>query len=208
MHKLLLLIGCLIAACSRDSGPDALPRVAAELVGVYHDWDAGRFAGLFAAPKHVETNGRSLAWMHEQLGECGEPTPMWSRGALQTRYSAACERGALELDITVDLAGRIDRLKFGAAGVAPGPALARAVQKAVAALPDGELTGPGNRSRARAFGRCGFVRTWVVSERAGLFHLQCEGGPAVLKLAIDEGGEAWLMNLWPGHVAGSLDAPV
>lgn len=198
----LLIVAAVVAACSGGSASELLPHVASELVDVYGQWDTDRYVGLFATPRGALRSGESLAWLRDRLGECGAPEVMWSRGVLHTRFSAPCERGQLELDITLRRDGRIDRLHLGAAGVAAEQPLVGAVQRVVKALPRVEQTGLGDRS----YGRCVFRRTWVVSQFAGLFHLECEAGPAVLELVVGPDGAPRKVRLSPSTVAGSLDA--
>ncbi len=179
-----------------------LPR--SEIVSLYHNWDGARFIALFAAPPQAERDHETLDWMHTRLGECGAPAPMWSLGARNTRFSAPCERGALEVHLVLDAAGRIEQLRFGAAGIAPEEPLANAVQRVVAALPDAAPPDLKDSPWGRSLGRCTLDRPWVVSERSGLFHLRCDGGAAVLKLGVAGDGAVRALELWPPPLAGGL----
>lgn len=185
-----------LAGCAGEPGPEDLRRVAAEVVAVYHAWDEARFVGLFAGPKDATDSRESLAWMHARLGVCGAPEPMWGKGARHQRFSAPCQRGALEVDVTLDADGRVVTLRNGAAGVAPEEPLAGAVAPTIAALPEPEGSVLKDRSLARTLGRCELDRTWVVSELAGLFHLRCEGGAAILKIVVDQAGGVRKLKLW------------
>lgn len=205
-----LLLAAFLAACTPEPAfdPGDLPRAATEIVAVYHHWDRARFTALFAAPPRTERDHEALEWMHTRLGECGTPAPMWSPSARNTRFSAPCEHGALEVDLVLDAAGRIDQLRFGAAGIAPEEALATAAARVVAALPNAPLLDPKESSWAQTLGRCALDRPWVVSARGGLFHLRCDGGPAVLKLLIADDGAVRTLRLWSPPTAGGINADV
>lgn len=196
MRRCLLAAG-LFVACAPRAEPEALRRVATEVVAVYHDWDDARFAGLFAGPKEVTPSRDGMAWMRERLGDCGAPEPMWIVDAQNGRFSAPCERGALEVHLGLNRDGRIVKLRHGAAGVAPEEPLASAVAPAIAALPAVEAPGFKDREFAAQLGRCELDRTWVVSEFGGLFHLRCEGGAAVMKLMVRPTGAVRSLELHP-----------
>ncbi len=144
----------------------------------------------------------NLAWLHEQLGACGEPQQMWVTDPRAVRWTHACERGALETWFRLDEHGQIAEYSVGASGVAAPSRLLAAAEVVASSLPwtsaaERPFTHNLGRGDAIGLGTCTLVRPWAFGPRQGFFHLDCEHGDArVLLVDVDRDGlltRAWMM---------------
>jgi len=183
----ILIASFVLVACGGGprSTPEVMPKVAAEYVALYNEWDKARLLALFPAdqPANAKRTRKHFAWLHEQLGACGEPQLMWSTDKRGARWTHACERGALETWFRLDEAGQIVDLSVGAAGVQPPPAVQAAAEAVLASLPwawDAERPFKHNLnlSDATRLGRCTLAQPWAFGPHQGLFHVRCEHGDA------------------------------
>src|SRR5690606_17140623 len=103
------------------------------------------------------------------------------------RFRAACERGALEVEVWIGY-GLVDRGRVGGRGIEAAPPVMAAADRLVAEMPlddraiarwrvGDDFTG----GFAQGLGRCRIAGTDIVGHHSGLFDLECEGGPAQLK---------------------------
>lgn len=200
----------LVAACGAEPRPtpEVMPEVAAEFGEIYETWDGERLLALFVPSVHANLPRmrEHLTWLHDRLGECGAPQLMWVFGKRSARFSSPCERGALEVAITLDAAGKIRTLRSSATGIPTPEPLHSAAVALLASTPWSVL------DKHRPFkqnlnhytivnkGRCELLRPWTVSKRGGLFHVQCEQGDAMLlSLSLHDDGtisEAELVPSW------------
>ena len=208
----LILAGCGPAA---RSTPEVMPEVAAELIAIYNAGDHDRLVTLFApaSAANAKRTRKHLPWIRERLGACEAPEFMWSHGKRRARWSAACERGALELDISLDAAGQVVALTSGAAGVAMPPELHAAAEAVLASLPWAWDTSRPfkhnlNLHEAIRLGPCTLVRPWVTGPFGALVHVRCvDDQLAVLSIGLGPSGTISEANLYPSHKVyrGELD---
>ena len=196
-----------LAACTPAprSTVEVMPEVAAEYAALYNDWDEARYLALFPEGKAWSIRGarEHFAWLHDQLGACGEPTLMWTTDKRGARWTHACERGALETWFRLDETGHVVELSAGASAVPPPPALLAAAEVVLASLPwawDSERPFEHNLNKAStmSLGRCTLVRPWVFGAVQGLFHARCDqGGERTLLIDISRKNgtisRAWMM---------------
>ena len=204
-----LFAALLLAACgpAPRATPEVMPEVAAEFVTLYNAEDHDRLVTLFApeSAANAKRTRKHLPWIHERLGACGTPEFMWSHGKRRARWSAACERGALELDISLDAAGQVVALTSGAAGVAMPPELHAAAEAVLASLPWAWDTSRPfkhnlNLHEAIRLGHCTLVRPWVTGPFGALVHVRCDDDQlAVLSIGLGPKGTISEAQLYPSH---------
>lgn len=171
---------------------------------LYHAWDDLEAARAGIAPRDHAWWRETIAWLRPQMGTCGAPEAIdpHSEGS-HGRFRYACESGALELELWIDY-GLIGSVRFGGRGIEAAPPVRAAAEEVVAAMPLGEPEldrwPAGDEfigDFAVGLGRCAIQGTDIVGLRAGLFYLECEGGPAHFKVALDpRDGEPRELRLW------------
>lgn len=205
----LMLLGALgLGGCGKKSVLDAedLPRVAGEYVAVFNDLDRGNeaaFTALFAKPAKAASQRAQMAWLHEQVGDCGEMRPIWREGVKRGRFGFECERGGLEVSFRLDRKGKVAGVISGVSGVEPTPAVAAAAREVIAAMPWREAVagkhawGDALMPRwARKRGACEVERVRVVREHVGMFDLRCEHGAMILKVGVKKDGAIGEVKVW------------
>lgn len=206
----LLLIGALaLGACGKETKPkldeNDLPRIAAEYVAVYNDWDGERLKGLYGKKKpNLDKEQARLGWLRETLGACGEPQLMWKLDLTYGRFNTPCERGSFEFWMRLDGKGRLKGALNGAVGVATPAPLAAAVDEVLAAMPWAKA-GAGEQPWGKALkagwvrklGRCELASVRSVNSFSGRFDLRCEHGTAFMKVTLGEDGKISRVQLWP-----------
>lgn len=208
--RLAVFVVSLLVACGGTTPrptPEVMPEVAAEYGAIYEDWDEARLRALYPPGAKIgpATTRKHLAWLREQLGECGAPEFMWSFAKRAARWRYPCERGAHEASIVLDATGHIVSLRSAAAGIPAPPELLAAADALLASLPwTWDTSRPFehnlNLYDAVTLGRCELVRPWVISQHGGLLHVDCDKGPAVLRLGLHANGTIAVAELLPGDV--------
>lgn len=204
-----MLIGALaLGACGTATkkpvlDDNDLPRTAAEYVAVYNDWDADRLSALYRKVPDVAKEQAELAWLHDRLGDCGEPELMWQYKQKRGRFAAKCERGELQISMRLDSKGRLVGTLNGAVGVETPEPVAKAMHDVVAAMP---WTGAGAGKQAwgrsikakwaRKLGRCELASVRSVTDTTGRFDLRCDNGAALLKIQLGADGSIDKVWLW------------
>ena len=204
----LMLLGALgLGGCGKKPVLDAedLARAAAGYIAAHNDLagDEAAFTALFRKPAKAAKQRAQMAWMHAQVGDCGEMRPIWRDGQSRGRFGFTCERGGLELSLRLDRRGQIADVISGVSGVEPTAAVARATQEVVAAMPWHEAAagqhawGDALMPRwARKRGRCEVERVRVVREHVGMFDLRCEHGGMILKVGVRKDGKVGEVKVW------------
>ncbi|MEZ4451502.1 MAG: hypothetical protein R3B09_18675 [Nannocystaceae bacterium] len=192
--------GAAREAMRRETAEERAPAI----LDLYHRWDDLRAARTGLAPRDHGWWRESFEWLQPRLGTCRAPERVNARGDdSHGRFRYACENGAFELEMWIDL-GIVDRVLLGARGIDAPEAVRAAAEEVVAAMPlgDPELdrwpAGDDFLSDfAVGLGRCEIAGTDLVSLRGGLFYLECEGGPAHFKVELDpRDGEPRILRLW------------
>jgi len=207
-----MLIGALAltaTACGKATKPKLdesdLPRVAAEYVAVFNDMDAGTLAKLYGKQPNLVKQQNKLAWLHEQLGTCGEPVAMWQLELKRGRFIAECERGNFEFFMQLDGKGRLKSTIDWAVGIDTPEPVAKAVATVVAAMPLTKVDAGQKWQKAfkagwvKKLGRCEVVGVRSVSRSSGRFDLRCEHGAALMKLNLGADGQVAGVKLWESN---------
>jgi hypothetical protein len=196
----------LILACpSPEQEREALTaRRVAEVLELYHAWDRPLAVEVFGESRFIDEIWEGhLGWLHDQLGRCGPAAEVEARGRRSDgRFRSACERGALEIELWLrDGVARSARV--GGRGIAAAPHVRAAADAVVAAMPldDAALDRlPAGEDFindfARGLGRCAVAGDDIVGQHGALFFLECDGGPAYMKIDVDPAGEPrrlWLL---------------
>lgn len=205
----LMLLGALgLEGCAKSPpvlDANDLPQVASEYVAIFNDldnWDDDRLTALFGKPHKLDQH-EHMKWMHAQVGDCGDMRLMWSRGFKRGRFSFECERGGLEVSLRLDNDGKIYNVISGLVDVAPTPAVARALDEVLAAMPyQASVAGKQPWGRAiksrwtRERGACEVERVRTVSETIGVFDLRCEHGGMYIWVDVDKAGKIGQVRVW------------
>lgn len=212
----LFVLACVVASACGEAPPSSVGEAAAaEFVAVYNDWDEGRFLALFARSGPALTRFREhFAWLHDRLGDCGAPTLLWATGSNSTRWTHACERGALETWFELDADGKVLETASGAADEPPAE-IREAATSVIASLPwAADAARPFatnlNDERVRSLGRCVVVRPWIHGPRVGLFLVACDAGRAVFGVRLGADGGINRAHVLAGAMywAPFVEAPV
>ncbi len=205
----LMLLGALgLEGCAKSPpvlDANDLTQVASDYVAIFNDldnWDDSRIGALFGRPAKLDQH-EHMKWMHAQVGDCGNMRLIWSRGLKRGRFGFDCERGGLEVSLRLDGNGQIFNVISGLTGVAPTPAVSRALDEVLAAMPYRKSVagqqpwGHAIKSAwTRSRGACEVERVRTVSETIGVFDLRCEKGGMYIWVDVKKDGQIGQVRVW------------
>ncbi len=182
----------------------AMPR----LLAAWNAGDVGSYVALLS-PKHgpvVEEERADSAEHRSVHGACQSYEPVEVRAPRAAKFALRCDRGTMEMDVTIDDQGRVVRMTVSSRDVPPSPASARAASRLaglVGKWDDGVYGKVFGRDRSAtraeraakfekvraAHGACR-VGAYSRAEAKHRFHLTCDhGGDLALTFAIDPNDE-------------------
>ena len=186
--------------------PPAFAPALARFLAVYDAWNEDAYKAMLSAerpPNLTESERRELAGYRALHGACTGYEPVEVMNLRAARLALRCERGALEMEVSIDSRGLITGFGGTSREVPPPPALARAAGRLVGLIgkwDDGvyrkllEAT-PGHTKAERAaffaglrasHGAC-TVGAYTRTEDTEKLSLSCErGGDLWLALKLDE----------------------
>jgi hypothetical protein len=178
--KLLRQTGGVKPRVRRVKDAPALDRGLARLLEQMHQWNEAEYTAMLTKHHKRFTNRAlekaELEGYSKLHGRCTGGTLLSLESEARARYLVKCERGRLELDLSVS-DGLIDGFRGISTEVDADP---KAAPAAVLAL--------GDPKRKESFGKC---KLGKLKERSGLgwhrFHVSCERGPAELSLQVEAG---------------------
>ncbi|MBA3500031.1 MAG: beta-lactamase family protein, partial [Deltaproteobacteria bacterium] len=123
--KVLAELGKTGAFVARaPSSSKALETAMSRLLAIYQTWDEAAFAKILARPIDPREKDE-LATYHKLHGACTGFEPATIETASAGSFTLKCERGVLEMELSVDGTGQIQGFFGFSRGVEPPPALAK-----------------------------------------------------------------------------------
>jgi len=151
--------------------------------------------------RSLDRRRKEFETLREKHGACRPETPIEAENALRGKWTLACERGRIKVNITLapTLPPTVQHLE-AASVLPPGPGFTRVADSIVRSINQGERLGEsllslsappdvaGQLEASRAWGTCATGELISGGAESGTLRLNCERGNLDLRLTVDAAG--------------------